>query len=366
LSEYNSDWSSIQRSFTHGPGIDDMLGMTDYTGESAVDYFFHHDGMDSIVNITGGDETLMTTYDYGSFGDFTTTYHNGAIDSPFTYTGREFSAVTDMFHYRARNYMPRIGRFMSRDPYPFDPFFPNTIQRYNYCGNSPVNFVDPWGEELKFINSSELSSDGATTPKEQEGSNPTWPWWLLPCTGDDGDDTKTDKQTKSHSLWSIFTSIFIGGLQQKTGVPDFGANTGLTYLAEGFDSTFKTAKALKRLEEYNVWNANGGGCRSFSGGGANQCGFIDHFLSFAPPNGLGFLPFNLESLNIDPSGWTNYQIANMGQFTEDTCKRYNAIYKSGFLIPLKTVYKIDSFLSGCSHLDQNHSKCYIINNFASN
>ena len=120
--------------------------MTDYTGESAVDYFFHHDGMGSIVNITGSDETLMTTYDYGPFGDFTTTYHNGAIDSPFTYTGREFSAVKDMFHYRARNYMPEIGRFMSRDPYPYNPILPNTIQRYNYCGNSAVNFVDPLGK----------------------------------------------------------------------------------------------------------------------------------------------------------------------------------------------------------------------------
>jgi len=125
--------------------------MTDYTGESAVDYFFHHDGMGSIVNITGADETLMTTYDYGPFGDFTTTYHNGAIDSPFTYTGREFSAVMDMFHYRARNYMPDIGRFMSRDPYPYNLFSPNTIQRYNYCGNSAVNFVDPWGMDNNVI-----------------------------------------------------------------------------------------------------------------------------------------------------------------------------------------------------------------------
>jgi len=50
-----------------------------------------------------------------------------------------------MFHYRARNYMPDICRFMTRDPYPYNPILPNTIQRYNYCGNSAVNFVDPWG-----------------------------------------------------------------------------------------------------------------------------------------------------------------------------------------------------------------------------
>ena len=97
-------------------------------------------------DITGGDEMLMTTY------------HNGAIDSSFTYTGREFSAVTDLFYYRARNYMPDIGRFMSRDPYPYNPFSPNSIQRYNYCGNSAVNFVDLWGMETTFMkNIGELS-----------------------------------------------------------------------------------------------------------------------------------------------------------------------------------------------------------------
>jgi hypothetical protein len=41
----------MNRSFTHGPGIDEVLGMTDYTGQTPVDSFFHHDGIGSIVNI---------------------------------------------------------------------------------------------------------------------------------------------------------------------------------------------------------------------------------------------------------------------------------------------------------------------------
>ncbi len=36
IGEYDSDWSSMRYSFTHGPGIDDILGMTDYTSESPV------------------------------------------------------------------------------------------------------------------------------------------------------------------------------------------------------------------------------------------------------------------------------------------------------------------------------------------
>jgi hypothetical protein len=67
--------------------------MTVYSqeGDAPVDYFFHHDGMGSIVNITDANQTLMTTYNYGPFGDFTTTHNSGNNDSPFTFTRREFS-----------------------------------------------------------------------------------------------------------------------------------------------------------------------------------------------------------------------------------------------------------------------------------
>jgi RHS repeat-associated protein len=93
--------------------------MTVYSqeGDAPTDYFFHHDGMGSIVNITDANQTLMTTYNYGPFRDFTTTHHNSNIDSPFTYTGREFSSATGIFHYRARSYMPDLGRFTFINPW---------------------------------------------------------------------------------------------------------------------------------------------------------------------------------------------------------------------------------------------------------
>ncbi len=38
-----------------------------------------------------------------------------------------------------------IGRFTSTDPFPGYRGIPSTIHPYNYCGNNPVNFVDPLG-----------------------------------------------------------------------------------------------------------------------------------------------------------------------------------------------------------------------------
>jgi RHS repeat-associated protein len=152
----------MNRSFTHGPGIDEVLGMTDYSGYNREDYFFHHDGMGSIVNITDASEVLKTTYTYNPFGQFTTTHNDGTIDSPFTYAGREFSSTTGLFHNRAREYMPGIGQFTSRDPYPYDTSSPNTIQRYNYCTNSPTNFTDPMGL-IEMTSSYSISNDNAIT-----------------------------------------------------------------------------------------------------------------------------------------------------------------------------------------------------------
>jgi RHS repeat-associated protein len=129
----------MNRSFTHGPGIDEVLGMTDYTGYNTEDSFFHHDGMGSIVNITDASEVLKTTYTYNPFGEFSTTHNNGTIDSPFTYAGREFSATTGLYKLGNRMYLPQIGRFLSRDSRSYSTTSPKTINRYNFKIYSSVN-----------------------------------------------------------------------------------------------------------------------------------------------------------------------------------------------------------------------------------
>jgi RHS repeat-associated protein len=47
--------------------------------------------------------------------------------------------------YGARYYNPVIGRFITPDTYVQDPENPQTLNRYSYCGNNPVNRIDPSG-----------------------------------------------------------------------------------------------------------------------------------------------------------------------------------------------------------------------------
>jgi len=41
--------------------------------------------------------------------------------------------------------MPEIRRFITRDEYRGEASEPISMHRYAYCGNDPINYVDPMG-----------------------------------------------------------------------------------------------------------------------------------------------------------------------------------------------------------------------------
>jgi len=47
-----------------------------------------------------------------------------------------------------RWYDPATGRFLQKDPWLGTPYEPLTLNRYGYCGNEPLHFVDPTGQIL--------------------------------------------------------------------------------------------------------------------------------------------------------------------------------------------------------------------------
>ena len=69
---------------------------------------------------------------------------SGVSSQPYKYNGKEFVEMhgLDTYDYGARGYYPALGRFMTVDPMaekrPWE-------SPYVYCGNNPVNRVDPTG-----------------------------------------------------------------------------------------------------------------------------------------------------------------------------------------------------------------------------
>ena len=74
--------------------------------------------------------------------------HTGTVVSDYKYTGQELDTSTGLYNYGARLYDPLIGRFISPDTIVQAPSDPQTLNRYTYCRNNPLIYVDPTGHAL--------------------------------------------------------------------------------------------------------------------------------------------------------------------------------------------------------------------------
>lgn len=60
---------------------------------------------------------------------------------PYLFAGRRFDSFSGLYNNRNRYYSPKVGRFISRDSIGFR----GGLNLFEYAGNNPVNFNDPFG-----------------------------------------------------------------------------------------------------------------------------------------------------------------------------------------------------------------------------
>ena len=119
-------------SYINGPGIDNKVRQTDGNGN----LYYLTDQLGSTNELTDDGGNVVEGIGYDSFGNST-----GTSLTRYTYTGREFDSVTDLYYYRARWYDPQVGRFISEDPIGLN----GGINPYAYVGNNPIGWRDPLG-----------------------------------------------------------------------------------------------------------------------------------------------------------------------------------------------------------------------------
>ena len=99
----------------------------------------------------------MVEYVYDAWGnhavldangnDLTSSSHIGNRN-PFRYRGYFYDVETGLYYLQTRYYDPEIGRFLNMDDISYaDPEQFHGLNLYAYCGNDPVNNVDPTGHE---------------------------------------------------------------------------------------------------------------------------------------------------------------------------------------------------------------------------
>ncbi|MDP2905938.1 MAG: RHS repeat-associated core domain-containing protein, partial [Candidatus Omnitrophota bacterium] len=167
LFEKDSDGAIRKHIFAGANRVCDIRTTND--GGIRTTNFYHSDHLGSSNVISGKDGKLVQYCEYTPYG---TTARNVVIASPVgakqspvkhLFTGKELDA-TGLYFYGARYYDPEIGRFITADTIVQAPYDPQSLNRYSYCRNNPINYVDPTGHS----------------------------WWT--------------------SIWKAFVGTFIGGL----------------------------------------------------------------------------------------------------------------------------------------------------------
>ena len=85
----------------------------------------------------------MNTYEYTHWGEIRS--ESETVDNPIKYAGEYYDDELGMIYLRARYYNPQIGRFTSLDIEEGNISNPLDMNRYVYCRNNPIKYVDPTG-----------------------------------------------------------------------------------------------------------------------------------------------------------------------------------------------------------------------------
>ena len=122
-----------------------LISQTDTAGT----LYFLPDAQGSTRALIDSNGALGQTYDYDAFGNLQGDYQSG-LDTSYLYTGQQFDDVSGLYSLRARYYDPSLGRFLSRDTYPYNYQNPFELNRYVYTANNPATWSDPSGYSVGY------------------------------------------------------------------------------------------------------------------------------------------------------------------------------------------------------------------------
>ena len=125
----------------------DIIGQSaSPTGEGT---YFLKDGSDSTRQLASSLGVVTDYYGYDAYGVMLG--GNPTLANPSTtktlYSGEQFDASLGQYNLRSRFYDPGTGRFTTMDTYEGSLQDPQSLHKYAYCTDDPINYHDPSGHD---------------------------------------------------------------------------------------------------------------------------------------------------------------------------------------------------------------------------
>jgi RHS repeat-associated protein len=116
-----------------------------------------------------------STYDWNEYEPFGTILRSGGgqySSDRLSYIGKEKDSESDLGDFGVRKYEAETGRFLSTDPL-WEKY--RTLTPYHYCGNNPINAVDPNGKVIipKNLTNEQKAQLAATLQELRSWNSPT-------------------------------------------------------------------------------------------------------------------------------------------------------------------------------------------------
>ena len=116
---------------------------------NGIYYYYVRNGQNDVIRLIDGENNTVVEYAYDSWGTPLSTTGTLAstlgAQNPFRYRGYVYDAETGLYYVTSRYYDPEIGRWINSDNMITTGSDLAGLNLFAYCGNNPVNRVDPSG-----------------------------------------------------------------------------------------------------------------------------------------------------------------------------------------------------------------------------
>ena len=160
---FMNDTETVVAKIIFGADEDGFVYVRVNSGQWKLHYIYR-DYQGSVTDITDASGTVVHRMRYSPWGkllhtDGTPYTRSEELSTDYDrllflgrgYTGHEYLPWFGLVNMNARLYDPAIGRFLSPDPYVQMPDFSQNFNRYSYCLNNPLVYVDENGEFIHLI-----------------------------------------------------------------------------------------------------------------------------------------------------------------------------------------------------------------------